>query len=59
MPTYPESQAVKDFRFNAYYGESRIPKIDGETFKLGLSGLIDSRSPGRCRSSMRCRRNRR
>ena len=20
MPTYPESQAVKDFRFNAYYG---------------------------------------
>ena len=45
MPTYPESQAVKDFRYNAYYGQSQIPKIDGETFKLGLSGLIDSRKP--------------
>src|SRR5262245_42915724 len=45
MPTYPESQAVKDFRYNAYYGASQIPKIDGETFKLNLSGLIDSRKP--------------
>jgi DMSO/TMAO reductase YedYZ molybdopterin-dependent catalytic subunit len=45
MPTYLESQAVKDFRFNAYYGQSQIPKIDGETFKLNLSGLIDSRKP--------------
>jgi DMSO/TMAO reductase YedYZ molybdopterin-dependent catalytic subunit len=43
MPTYPESQAVKDFRYNAYYGQSQLPKIDGETFKLDLSGLIDSR----------------
>jgi DMSO/TMAO reductase YedYZ molybdopterin-dependent catalytic subunit len=45
MPTYPESQAVKDFRFNAYYGASQIPKIDGTTWKLNLSGLIDSRKP--------------
>jgi DMSO/TMAO reductase YedYZ molybdopterin-dependent catalytic subunit len=45
MPTYPESQAVKDFRYNAYYDSSLIPKIDGETFKLNLSGLIDSRRP--------------
>jgi DMSO/TMAO reductase YedYZ molybdopterin-dependent catalytic subunit len=45
MPTYPETQAVKDFRYNAYYGLSQIPKIDGETFKLDLSGLIDSRKP--------------
>jgi DMSO/TMAO reductase YedYZ molybdopterin-dependent catalytic subunit len=45
MPTYPESQAVKDFRYNAYYGANHIPKIDGETFKLNLSGLIDSRQP--------------
>src|SRR4030088_525257 len=29
MPTYPESEAVRDFRFNAYYGQSQIPKIDG------------------------------
>jgi len=45
MPTYPESLAVKDFRFNAYYGSSQVPKIDGATWKLNLSGLIDSRKP--------------
>src|SRR5882757_11036602 len=39
MPTYPESQAVKDFRFNAYYGASQVPQIDGATWKLNLSGL--------------------
>ena len=45
MPTYPESAAVKDFRFNAYYGEDAVPKIDGANYKLGLSGLIDRRKP--------------
>jgi DMSO/TMAO reductase YedYZ molybdopterin-dependent catalytic subunit len=45
MPTYPESQAVKDFRYNAYYGQSQIPQIDGAAYKLGLSGLIDNRKP--------------
>ena len=45
MPTYPESKAVKDFRYNAYFGEDLIPKIDPVTYKLGLSGLIDSRTP--------------
>src|SRR5436853_7555747 len=32
MPTYPESQAVQDFRFNAYYGASQIPEIDRATW---------------------------
>ena len=45
MPTYPESRAVKDFRYNAYFGQDQIPKIDGESFKLDLSGLIESRRP--------------
>src|ERR1700694_2291740 len=45
MPTYAENQAVKDFRFNAYYSEDDIPEIDGSTFKLGLSGLIARRKP--------------
>jgi DMSO/TMAO reductase YedYZ molybdopterin-dependent catalytic subunit len=45
MPTYPDSAAVKDFRFNAYYGEDAAPKLDGASYKLGLSGLIDSRKP--------------
>ena len=45
MPTYPESQAVKDFRWNAYFSQQQIPKIDGAGFKLNLSGLIESRRP--------------
>ena len=45
MPTYPESQAVKDFRYNAYFGASQVPNIDGDTYKLGLSGLIERRKP--------------
>src|SRR6202011_4086952 len=27
MPTYPESEAVKDFRYNAYFGQNQVPKI--------------------------------
>ena len=45
MPTYPENQAVKDFRWNAYFSQQQIPKIDGAGFKLNLSGLIESRRP--------------
>ena len=45
MPTYAESRAVKDFRYNAYFGESQIPRIDGATYRLSLSGLIDDRRP--------------
>jgi DMSO/TMAO reductase YedYZ molybdopterin-dependent catalytic subunit len=44
MPTYPESQAIKDFRYNAYFGQNQIPKIDGASYKLNLSGLIDRRA---------------
>jgi DMSO/TMAO reductase YedYZ molybdopterin-dependent catalytic subunit len=44
-PTYPEEQAVKDFRYNAFFPEDEVPKVDGEAFRLGLSGLIDDRRP--------------
>src|SRR5262245_11055484 len=43
MPIYAESMAVKDFRFNAYYGEDDVPELDGKDYKLGLSGLIERR----------------
>ena len=43
MPVFPESRAVKDFRYNAYFGESQVPRIDGATYRLSLSGLIDDR----------------
>ena len=45
VPTYPEEQAVKDFRYNAFFPEDDAPNVDGETFRLGLSGLIDDRRP--------------
>ena len=45
MPTYPESQAVKNFRYNAYFGQNQIPKIDGASYKLNLSGLVYRRTP--------------
>src|ERR1700745_4342176 len=44
MPTYRESEAVKDFRYNAYFGQNQIPKIDSASYKLTLSGLIDHRT---------------
>src|SRR5262245_53113421 len=47
MPTYPESAAIKDFRWNAYFSQDLIPKIDGASFKLNLSGLINNRRPWR------------
>lgn len=45
VPTYPEDEAVKDFRYNAFFPEDDAPELDGETFKLGLSGLIEDRRP--------------
>jgi DMSO/TMAO reductase YedYZ molybdopterin-dependent catalytic subunit len=45
MPTYPEREAVKPFRYNAYFPEHQAPKLDGSSYKLGLSGLIESRRP--------------
>ena len=45
MPTYAEEEAIKDFRYNAYYGEDKVPKIDGASYRLILSGLVDNRKP--------------
>ncbi len=39
-PTYPESEVPAEFRFNAQYGEDRIPIIDPNAWRLELSGLI-------------------
>jgi DMSO/TMAO reductase YedYZ molybdopterin-dependent catalytic subunit len=42
-PTYPESMITKPFPFNAFYGEDEAPEVDGESFRLELSGLIADR----------------
>lgn len=44
-PTFPESRAVKDFRYNAWYGPEQAPKLDPATYRLELAGLIADKRP--------------
>ncbi|MCD0502664.1 molybdopterin-dependent oxidoreductase [Bordetella petrii] len=44
-PTYPESMITRPFPFNAYYGIEDVPQVDGDDFRLEVSGLVaDKRS---------------
>src|SRR5688572_18892166 len=43
--TYPDSAIHRPFRFNAYYPESDIPEVDGDTYALELTGLIANKEP--------------
>ena len=42
-PTYPDSMITRPFPFNAYYGEDEIREVDGETFRLEVTGLVADR----------------
>jgi DMSO/TMAO reductase YedYZ molybdopterin-dependent catalytic subunit len=44
-PTFPEAMAVKDFRYNAWYGPDQAPETDPGTFRLQLAGMIANRQP--------------
>ncbi len=44
-PTYPASMVLKPPKFNAYYDIDEVKKVDGETWKLELSGLIADKRP--------------
>jgi len=44
-PTYSESDVVRDFRYNAYFPESDVPKLAATDYKLQLSGLIEDKRP--------------
>jgi DMSO/TMAO reductase YedYZ molybdopterin-dependent catalytic subunit len=44
-PTYPESAISHPFRFNAFYAPDKAPVVDGDSWRLELSGLIDSKQP--------------
>jgi DMSO/TMAO reductase YedYZ molybdopterin-dependent catalytic subunit len=44
-PTYPDSMITRPFPFNAYYGEDEVRLVDGEAWRLELSGLIADRKP--------------
>lgn len=44
-PTYPDSMITRPFPFNAYYGEDEVRVVDGDAWRLELSGLIADRRP--------------
>lgn len=44
-PTYAADQITDPFPFNAYYAEDRLPEVDGDAWKLEVSGLVEDRSP--------------
>jgi len=42
-PVYPESMMTRPFPFNAFYGEDEAPAVDGESFRLEVTGLVADR----------------
>ncbi len=43
--TYPDSMITRPFPFNAYYGESEVREVDGDAWRLEVTGLVaDKRS---------------
>lgn len=44
-PTYSESQVLKPPRFNAHYSVEDVQPVDGNSWKLELSGLIENKRP--------------
>jgi DMSO/TMAO reductase YedYZ molybdopterin-dependent catalytic subunit len=39
-PTYPDSMIERPFPFNAFYREDKVPRIDGETWRLQVRGRV-------------------
>ncbi|HEX2942093.1 MAG TPA: molybdopterin-binding protein, partial [Rhodopila sp.] len=44
-PTFSRAMAVKDFRYNAWYGPDKAPKLDDSTYRLTLAGQIADKRP--------------
>ena len=42
-PTYTEAEITRPFPFNAYYSEAEVPEVDGDDFRLEVSGLVADR----------------
>ena len=39
-PEYPESMITRPFPFDAFYGIDEAPNVDGEAYRLEVSGLV-------------------
>ena len=44
-PTYAATEITDPFPFNAYYPEDNAPEVDGDAWKLEVSGLVEDRTP--------------
>ncbi len=44
-PTFPESMVAPTFRYNAQYGPEKIHKINPDTWRLEVSGLVTDKTP--------------
>ncbi|MEO7493875.1 MAG: molybdopterin-dependent oxidoreductase [Massilia sp.] len=42
-PTYPDSMITRPFPFNAYYGEDEVREVDGDSWRLEVSGMVGNR----------------
>ena len=38
--TYPDSMITRPFPFNAYYGEGEVREVDGDAWRLEVTGLV-------------------
>ena len=44
-PEFADAAAVKDFRYNAWYGPDEAPKLDAADYRLTLAGKFADRKP--------------
>ena len=44
-PTYPASMVLKPPKFNAYYDVTDVKPVDGASWRLELSGLVNEKRP--------------
>jgi DMSO/TMAO reductase YedYZ molybdopterin-dependent catalytic subunit len=42
-PTFSEKDIKRPFPFNAYYAEDEAPDVDGNAYKLEVSGLVENK----------------
>lgn len=44
-PTYPASRILRPPKFNAYYDITQVKPVDGQSWRLEVSGLVSDRRP--------------
>ena len=44
-PLFAEADAVKDFRYNAWYGPDLAPKLQAADYRLSIAGLAANKKP--------------